>query len=122
VTKIDATGVDAPHICRLCTRPGCVSACPVDALYQDELTGVIHLKDDVCIGCADCVEGCPFGVVTLHMETGLPLMCDLCDGKPACVARCAPGALIFTDKDANARAKREKLSKAPPPRKRGRTQ
>ena len=113
VTKIDVAGVDTPHICRLCRRPGCVAACPVDALYQDALTGIIQLKPEKCIGCADCVEGCPFGVVTLHVETGLPLMCDLCGGEPACVKRCAPGAIIFADDDANARSKREKLSKTP---------
>lgn len=111
VTKDDHAGVDTPHICRLCRKPACVSVCPTDALYRDEQTGVIHLKADACTGCSDCVDGCPFGVVTLHIDSGLPLICDLCDGNPACVKRCAPGAIFFADEEAIARERREKLAK-----------
>ncbi len=112
VTKLDVSGVDTPHICRLCKRPGCAAACPTDALIHDELTRVVRLNEELCIGCADCVDGCPFGVVTLHRETGYPLICDLCDGDPACVKRCGPGAIFFSDNDAHAREKRERLSQA----------
>ena len=48
--------------------------------------------------------------VMLHPETGLPLICDLCDGDPACVKRCATGAIIYADRDAIAREKREKAA------------
>jgi Fe-S-cluster-containing dehydrogenase component len=41
------------------------------------------------------VDACPFGVVVLHPETGLPLICDLCGGEPACVVRCATGAISY---------------------------
>jgi hypothetical protein len=34
-------------------------------------------------------------MVALHPETGLALICDLCGGDPACVKRCATGAIAW---------------------------
>ncbi len=110
VTKIEPDGLDAPGVCRLCRRPACVAACPTDALYCDEVLGVVRLRAAECIGCAACVDGCPFGMVALYPITGRPLICDLCDGDPACVKRCATGAIRFVNGDAGARAKRERLA------------
>ena len=111
VTKIEPEGLDVPGVCRLCRRPACVTACPTEALYRDEETpGVVRLQADKCIGCAACVDGCPFGVVTLHPATGLPLICDLCDGQPACGKRCATGAIRFVTGHAGARATRDRLA------------
>jgi Fe-S-cluster-containing hydrogenase component 2 len=36
-------------------------------------------------------------MVALHPETGLALVCDLCGGDPACVKRCATGAIVYHD-------------------------
>ncbi len=116
VTKIEPEGLDVPGVCRLCRRPACVAACPTEALYRDETAGVVRLRGGGqetlpnCIGCAACVDGCPFGMVTLHPATGVPLICDLCDGAPACVKRCATGAIRFVNGDAGARAIRERLA------------
>ncbi len=109
VTKLDHLGVDHPHVCRLCRRAPCVLACPTGALYRDGAyeTGAVLLHADECIGCAACVDACPFGIVTLHPVTGLALICDLCDGDPACVKRCATGAIVYDDAAEGARAKRE---------------
>ena len=119
ITKIDSEGLDVPNICRLCKRPTCVSACTTNALYQDEELGIIHLIEKNCIGCSDCVDGCSFGVVMLHPETGYPLICDLCGGDPACVKRCAPGAVFYSDKDAIARERREKMAQSGKSREKG---
>lgn len=112
ITKIDSEGIDVPNVCRLCAHPGCVSSCPTHALHQDEETGTIQLTKKDCIGCADCVDGCPFGVVTLHPDSGYPLICDLCEGDPSCVKRCAPGAILFGERHALAQEKREKLARS----------
>jgi Fe-S-cluster-containing hydrogenase component 2 len=97
VTKVEPLGVDRPHVCRLCRRAPCVAACPTEALRRDEATGAILLRSGDCIACAACVEACPFGMATLHPETGLALICDLCGGDPACVKRCATGAILYAD-------------------------
>jgi len=110
VTKIEPWGVDHPHACRLCRRPPCVTACPTQALYKDETTGAVLLRPDGCIGCSACVDACPFGMVALHPETDLALICDLCGGDPACVKRCATGAIVYDEAGAGARAKRERLT------------
>jgi carbon-monoxide dehydrogenase iron sulfur subunit len=101
-------GVDHPHVCRLCRPAPCIAACPTGALYQDETTGAILLRPDDCIGCSACVDACPFGMVALHPQTGLALICDLCGGDPACVKRCATGAIVYDN--VGARVRREKLA------------
>jgi Fe-S-cluster-containing hydrogenase component 2 len=97
VVKIEHLGVDAPHVCRLCGGAPCVAACPSGALYQDETTGAVLLHAGECTGCSACVDACPFEMVTWHPETGLPLICDLCGGDPACVKRCATGAIAYAE-------------------------
>jgi Fe-S-cluster-containing dehydrogenase component len=79
----------------------------VDALARDARTGAVRLRPEVCIGCAACVDACPFGMASLHPETGLALICDLCGADPACVARCATGAIVYAEAGTGARAKRE---------------
>jgi len=108
ITKVEPLGVDYPHVCRLCRRPLCVAACPTEALYKDEVTGAVLLRPDDCIGCSACVDACPFGMVTLHPETGLPLICDLCGGDPACVKRCATGAIVYGKEELLAQERQEK--------------
>jgi Fe-S-cluster-containing hydrogenase component 2 len=123
VVKLEALGIDQPHVCRQCgTVQGavsapCVAACPVGALSKDAGTGAIGVDVDpasasACIGCAACVDACPFGVAALHPETGTALICDLCGGDPACVKRCATGAIVYAERGAGARARREARTKA----------
>lgn len=95
VSKVDAQGLDHPHICRLCRPAPCLDVCPTDALFRDERTGAVLLHEELCVGCAECVDACPHGVAFLHPETGLALICDLCAGDPACVRRCATGAISY---------------------------
>ncbi len=110
VTKVEALGVDRPHVCRLCRQAPCIAACPTAALFVDEDTGAILLHSEDCIGCSACMDACPFGVAALHPETGLALICDLCGGDPACVKRCATAAIAYVDAGAGPRARREKMT------------
>jgi carbon-monoxide dehydrogenase iron sulfur subunit len=87
-----------------------VAACPTGALYKEQVTGAVRLYSAECIGCSACADACPFGMASLHPETGLPLICDLCNGDPACVKRCATGAIVYADAETGPRIKREKLT------------
>jgi len=98
VIKTEPLGMDRPQVCRLCRHPLCVAACPTGALYKDDATGAVLLRPDDCTGCSACVEACPFGAAALHPETGLALICDLCGGDPACVKRCATGAIVYAER------------------------
>lgn len=89
------TPVFKPAYCRMCRNARCVVACPTGALYEDEETGLVVLDGELCNGCGECVEVCPFEAIWLDGERGVVLKCDLCGGDPTCVHYCAPGALIF---------------------------
>jgi carbon-monoxide dehydrogenase iron sulfur subunit len=97
VVKDEPLGVDEPQVCRLCGKAPCVAACPSGALYRDHVTSAVLLRSEGCDGCLCCVAACPFGMVSIHPTTGLPLICDLCGGQPVCVERCPTGAIVYGD-------------------------
>jgi carbon-monoxide dehydrogenase iron sulfur subunit len=87
-----------PHICRLCSSPPCVDACPAHALSQDE-GGRIRVDGELCTGCESCVAACPHEAIWWREEIGRLLVCDRCGGDPACVQFCTIGALRLADAD-----------------------
>ncbi len=93
VRKTETRGVDSPRVCRQCADAPCVTACPAGALVRHPSNGAIHLRRDDCLVCSACFDACPFEAVFPDPVSGMPLVCDLCDGEPACVKRCATGAL-----------------------------
>jgi Fe-S-cluster-containing hydrogenase component 2 len=87
--------VRMPVVCSQCKEAKCMDACPVDAFHRRD--GVVHLKEEVCIGCRACVRACPFGAMYLHPDRKVPLKCDLCadNGEPQCVKMCPTGAIAY---------------------------
>jgi len=84
------------RVCVQCDDAPCISACPVHALTRKEGSMQIVLDQDKCTGCGRCVDACPFDGVGFNQETSMPLICDLCDGDPACVNACAlPRAIRY---------------------------
>jgi len=89
--------------CMHCVDPSCVSACPVNAMKKDELTGVVRHYKDACIGCRYCVAACPFGVPRFQYDRALPqiVKCQLCNHRwpdghySACAEVCPTGATLF---------------------------
>lgn len=95
--------------CRTCENAPCVIACPRDALTQDSVTGIIHIDNVRCDGCAWCIEACDFGAISINPATKLAEICDQCetleDG-PQCVIWCPKDALELTTPDRQAQKAR----------------
>lgn len=102
-----------PSACRHCENAHCMLDCPPDAIHRSP-NGEVYI-DDTCIGCTNCVQNCPYGVIQMAEVTpnrsllgklfgqqpeGLgekAAKCDMCkDVKtgPACVNSCPTGAAI----------------------------
>ena len=92
-----------PGGCMQCDYPTCVHACPSGATYKDDETGIIHVNEDLCIGCGNCVTACPYGARYRHPVKRVPDKCDFCrdrldmDLLPACVDTCPTKARTFGD-------------------------
>jgi len=99
--------------CRLCEDPPCVTACPRDALSQEEKTGIIIVDEEKCNGCGWCIEACDYGAIMLHPETKVVYVCDTCKdlGKPQCVEWCPEEALDFVTADVLAQKARITVTK-----------
>jgi carbon-monoxide dehydrogenase iron sulfur subunit len=99
IEKDAIAAVYIPRVCIQCEEAPCVDACPVDALTQSG-SGVIDVDRDRCVGCRKCVAACPYGGVLFDEQQGVPLICDLCGGRPACVEICAlPQAIQFVERE-----------------------
>lgn len=64
-------------VCRGCHNPPCARVCPTDALIERKGGGV-RLKANLCIGCENCVEACPFGAIFWDKEQNKPDVCVYC--------------------------------------------
>jgi len=122
---IESSGEFAvPLQCRHCEDAPCVAVCPSGALYRPGESGPVVVNQEKCIGCAFCVQACPFGVVRLAARASSDgatrrqavVKCDLCIKRqgqglePACVSACPVGALAFEEVDENARRARARAA------------
>ncbi len=48
------------RICNHCTYPGCLAACPRQAIYKRPEDGVVLIDQSRCRGYRKCVEACPY--------------------------------------------------------------
>ena len=85
--------------CQHCDAPPCMSACPKEAIFADELLHRVMVDYDKCIGCRMCVAACPFGAIEFDADVKRVIKCDLCDGDPACAKLCAYGAILYIDEE-----------------------
>ena len=97
IEKDEIQGTEKPVVCRQCSKPKCVEACPTGALYKDEKTGVVLYINDLCTQCQACVEACPFNAIWFHQSLNIILKCDICGGDPACVKYCPTKTLSLVE-------------------------
>lgn len=91
-----------PRLCNHCANPPCIPVCPVGATFQRK-DGIVVVDGDRCVGCAYCVQACPYDARFINHDTGKADKCTFCAHRvdagllPACVETCVGGARIFGD-------------------------
>jgi len=91
--------------CHHCADPGCLRACPSPGAIVQHRNGIVDFDEDFCIGCGECVAGCPFDIPRLRKEDSRAYKCTLCSDRvaaglePACVKSCPTHALSFGSKE-----------------------
>ena len=91
-----------PRLCNHCDEPPCVPVCPVSATYK-RADGIVVVNNERCVGCAYCVQACPYDARFINHETNKADKCTFCAHRveagllPACVETCVGGARIFGD-------------------------
>ncbi len=99
----------ARRACMHCTDASCSIVCPTGAILKTD-EGFVHIDQEWCIGCGNCVQACPFDVPHKdHHHTGTAMKCTGCTSTglnrqdagmaPACVTTCPTGALKFGNRD-----------------------
>jgi len=82
-----------PVYCHHCAVAPCKEACPVDAISRNE-KGLVLIDKEVCIGCKECLEACPFGAMHYNDDQETAVKCDLFierlnnEQAPACFSVC----------------------------------
>lgn len=76
-------------VCRACPDPPCARVCPTDALERREGGGV-RLKSELCIGCGNCSQACPFRAVFWDAVQNKPQICVYCG---YCAGYCPYGVI-----------------------------
>ena len=90
--------------CNHCADAPCIEICPTVALYKRE-DGVVDLDHNRCIGCASCLQACPYDAIHIDDRSGTAAKCHFCAHRlevglaPACVAVCPEQAIKVVDLD-----------------------
>ena len=91
-----------PRLCNHCEEPPCIPVCPVGATFKRK-DGIVLVDGDRCVGCAYCVQACPYDARFVNHHTGKADKCTFCEHRlevgllPACVESCVGGARVIGD-------------------------
>ena len=76
---------------KFCDQCGaCAEVCPVEAITESN--GTYLIDQDLCIGCSECIDECPRGVMMLHQDSEVPIKCTACG---ECAEICPCDAISF---------------------------
>ncbi len=91
--------------CMHCADPGCLKSCPSPGAIVKYTNGIVDFIEENCIGCGNCITGCPFDIPRLSKKDNKVYKCTLCSDRvtvglePACVKACPTGAIHFGAKE-----------------------
>ena len=99
--------------CNHCENPACQASCPVsdvndpsnenNAIFKREADGIVLINQEVCIGCKNCTQSCPYGAPQFNSQTEKVEKCTFCVHRleagflPACVTTCVGNALHLVE-------------------------
>lgn len=97
IVRYRREALNVPITCAFCEKPPCLDVCPVGAITKNHQTGDVRIRSELCIGCRQCIQACPFGHMNFNPAKGVAFKCDLCGGDPQCVKFCWTGAIEYVD-------------------------
>ncbi|MBI5486335.1 MAG: 4Fe-4S dicluster domain-containing protein [Deltaproteobacteria bacterium] len=89
-----------PKLCNHCKNSVCSQVCPVGASYQTK-DGVVLVDEQHCVGCAYCVQACPYATRFINPHKHVADKCTFCYHRitvglpPACVLVCPTKARMY---------------------------
>jgi Fe-S-cluster-containing hydrogenase component 2 len=102
----ETRGIFIPMTCHQCDNAPCASACLMNVITKDPVTGLTIRRLESCIACRACQIACPFEACCYDYQQEVLVNCDHCGGDPECVKYCPTGALQYRSPDEALEVKR----------------
>jgi DMSO reductase family type II enzyme iron-sulfur subunit len=83
-----------PRICNHCSNPGCLAACPREAIFKRSQDGIVLVDHERCEGLRYCIAGCPYKKIYFNPTLFKSEKCIFCFPRiekglaPACAQQC----------------------------------
>ncbi len=99
--------------CNHCQHPACLASCPVsdandpsnekNAIFKRASDGIVLINQELCIGCKNCIQACPYGAPQFNSATGKVEKCTFCVHRqeagflPACITTCVGNVIQLVE-------------------------